>query len=362
MAKYSNVVKQTLKNQMDELQTSYLTHFKKEVANAGGTEFVMDTPNGVKVTFTLDKINGVHNVEYAISNGITCTASIKGLDEYHNFKVRYDARTFESVVLARYGNTEIISSPTFKIDIEETLVSLTKEMEKIYWFKTDKEFIKTFVETKLNQKIKLLFPLYSKYMDEYLEIQHQYSNYDSMLLDAWKKDVLKTGMLETQKSYDWQCRENADGISDKMRIYSSSYNIWDVHCANYEGGTYKKRTVYLNDINYITEYKKGKYVAGFVKDFTLPIELNDYNNNFKKDYYFTSAGVDKFLNEVYKKNTWAVENNSFESVVKEINDGNEVEINIDNIQPDVWYALLPNPTGYAEFITGEILELDKYGR
>jgi hypothetical protein len=87
--------------------------------------------------------------------------------------------------------------------------------------------------------------------------------------------------------------------------------------------------------------------------------LNDYNNNFKKDYYFTSAGVDKFLDEVYKKNNWAVENNSFESVVQSINDGGEVEINIDNIQPDVWYGLLPNPNGYAEFITAELLELKK---
>jgi|688.fasta_scaffold218552_4 hypothetical protein len=359
MAKYSNVVKQTLKNQMDDLQTSYLTHFKNEVNKAGGTEFVMLTPNGVKVTFTIDKTNGIHNVEYAIKNGITCTATIEGLDEYHNFKVRYDARTFESVVIGRYGNTEIISSPVFKIDIEETLVSLTKEMEKIYWFKTDKKFIQTFVETELNQKIKLLFPKYSKYMEEYLEIENQYSNYDSMLLDTWKKDVLKTGMLETQKSYDWQCRENSDGISDRMRIYSSSFNLWDIHCAIYEGGTYKKRSVYMSDINYILEYKKGKYVAGFVKDFTLPIELNDYNNNFKKDYYFTSAGVDKFLDEVYKKNNWAVENNSFESVVQSINDGGEVEINIDNIQPDVWYGLLPNPNGYAEFITAELLELKK---
>ena len=344
---------------MDDLQTSYLTHFKNEVNKAGGTEFVMLTPNSVKVTFTLDKMNGINNVNYAISNGITCTAAIEGLDEFHNFKIRYDARTFESVVMARYGNTEIIPSLSFKIDIEETLVSLTKEMEKIYWFKTDKEFIQTFVVSALNQKIKLLFPKYSKYMEEYLEIENQYSNYDSLLLDTWKKDVLKTGMLETQKSYDWHCRENADGISDRMRIYSSSYNLWDIHCATYEGGTYKKRSIYMSEVNYITEYKKGKFVAGFVKDFTLPIELTDYNNNFKKEYYFTSAGIDKFLNEVYKKNTWAVENNSIESVIKEINDGNEVEINIDNIQPDVWYALLPNPTGYAQFITAELLELKK---
>ena len=115
----------------------------------------------------------------------------------------------------------------------------------------------------------------------------------------------------------------------------------------------------MSDINYITEYKKGKFVAGFVKDFTLPIEFNDDYGNFKKEYFFTSPGVDKFLNEVYKKNNWAAENNSFEGVVKEINDGGEVEINIDDIQPDVWYALLPNPTGYAEFITAELLELKK---
>ena len=115
----------------------------------------------------------------------------------------------------------------------------------------------------------------------------------------------------------------------------------------------------MSEVNYITEYKKGKFVAGFVEDFTLPIELNNCNKNFKKEYYFTSAGVGKFLDEVYKKNTSVVENNSFESVVKEINDGGEVEINIDNIQPDTWYGLLDNPTGYAEFITAELVELNK---
>lgn len=328
-----NLVKETLKQKMDELKNNYQEQFIIEFNSNKGKKFVYKTPNGIEVIFTLKGNVSSYNPSYSINEGICYEGSVVGSNQ--TFDIKFDSRTFESKNYSRYGSDTIIPQLYFRIDTKETLLDLTNELKTVYWFNTDISFIENYVTSILSKQTFDLFPLYNNLMSEYLVILNEYENYDSILLENWKKEVHLNGKFSINKRYQWRVKE--EDSSDTLisfRINESEPTIRDVFYSTYLSGSYTKGGIYKN-VNYLRECKKGKYVVGYVNDFSLPIN----STNFTEFYYFSKNGLDKFLNEVYYTNSITEDNHSLNCIINEIKDGGLIDIRFDNIKSNINYKL-----------------------
>jgi len=327
-----NLVKETLKQKMDELKSNYEEQFIIESNLNNGKTFVYKTPNGIEVIFTLKSNVSSHNPSYFINEGIYFEGSVIGSNQ--TFDILFDSRTFESKNYSRYGGDTIIPQLYFRINTEETLLDLTNELKTVYWFNTDISFIENYVDSILSKQTLDLFPLFYNLMSEYLVTLNEYENYESILLQNWKKEVHLNGKFSINKRYQWRVKEDISDTLISFRINESEPSIRDVFYSTYMSGSYTKGGIYKN-VNFLKECKKGKYVVGYVNDFSLPIN----SSNFTELYYFSKNGLDKFLNEVYYTNSITEENHSFDNIINEIKDGGLIDIKFENIEPNINYKL-----------------------
>lgn len=327
-----NLVKETLKQKMDELKSNYEEQFIIESNLNKGKTFAYKTPNGIEVVFTLKSNVNSYNPSYSINEGIYYEGSVIGSNQ--TFDIKFDSRTFESKNYSRYGNDTIIPQLYFRINTEETLLDLTNELKTVYWFNTDISFIENYVNSILSKQTIDLFPLYKNIMSEYLIVLNEYDNYESILLDNWKKEVYLSGKFTINKRYSWRVKEDSSDNLISFRINESEPTIRDVFHSTYISGSYKKGNIY-KDVNYLKECKKGKYVVGYVRDFSLPIN----STNFTELYYFSKNGIDKFLNEVYNTNLVTEDLYSFDCIINEIKDESFIDINFENIKSNINYKL-----------------------
>lgn len=339
MKNKTNLVKTTLIDKLNDVTLKMNQSFTDSITKGNGKSVPYVCRNGTKLLFTIQNNLTKYSNRNSFEENLHFVIKVDGID--NEMEVNFDSLTF-TPINERFQNV-ILTPLNFFMDMNQDLSLLTKKLNLYYCFNKDIDEMVQFIETSLLNNFSNYFKEYSLLKSEYINLVKQLNQYENLLFEDWKSDLLKSRNFQLNLKYCHDINFDDNDVPLSIKFYLT-YNPFYLKCSTYLGGSYKERYVF-GKFKSLEIIKKGKY--------KLNVESYNIKNPTVREYYLTDKSLNDFLSELWEYNN--SDKDSIDSLKLELYEQYKLIIS-DSMKSnlDIYYKILHLSNGYLELTNEEI--------
>lgn len=342
-----DIVKQTLLQKIEKLESDLEKSFVDLNTNGKGKSVEFISKNGCKCKFTLTGKFDDYFIKKSIDKGVEVQLLIDDLNQSVFYFDTFNHKP-KFVSLFNQGMGKYIP-----IDTNIKLNVILNNVKSLYNLQIDSVEIIDFIETKLFDILFESFNEFVVFTNEYTEVKSEFENYDNLMFEKWKETVFQTGKIKIIPHYSYRVLYENETSTVPLGIkFIKDGKCFRVHTTKIIN-KHPKLLGLTDKIVSFQTIKKGKYKITFEEVYNNYGSRNQSINNV--DYYFTERNLEDLLIQIWRHNEESIIHNN--SIKVDLCESYKIIIGDNIIKSDlnIYYDLEPSSDDYFKLTNRESL-------